>query len=60
MCPWASKATLDGAPVELDAWVLKKDGCVYDLVYAAPPSRFAAGAPAFARFVAGFRAPAAG
>jgi hypothetical protein len=47
-------AKLDGVPVALDAFVLKKDGCVYDLVYSAPPERYAAGKPAFAGFVAGF------
>ncbi len=53
-------ARLDGVPVEIDAYVLKKDACVYDLVYAAPPERAAAGRPAFQAFVAGFRAPARG
>jgi hypothetical protein len=47
-------AKLDGVPVEIDAWVLKKDGCVYDLVYAAPPETFAAGRGDFERLVGGF------
>jgi hypothetical protein len=49
-----ARATLDGVPVHLDALVLKKDGCIYDLVLAAPPGRAAEGEPDFERFVAGF------
>ena len=47
-------ARLDGVPVELITYVLKKDGCVYDLVYAAPPELFAERARDFERLVAGF------
>ena len=49
------EAKWDGVPMVLDVWVLSKDGCVYDFVYMAPPARFGAGAPAFERFVRGFR-----
>ena len=35
-------AKLDGVPMQYDLYVMKKDGCVYDLVYVAPPDRFAA------------------
>ena len=37
-------AKLDGVPMKFDVWVLKKDGCVYDLDYmaAARPLRRAA------------------
>jgi hypothetical protein len=35
---------------------MKKDGCVYDLVYIAPPEQFGAGIGAFSRFVDGFSA----
>jgi hypothetical protein len=35
---------------------MKKDGCVYDLVYVAPPARFTAGAADFERFALGLRA----
>ena len=45
---------LDGVPVSLAIYVLKKDGCVYDLVWVAPPERFQAGIAGFDAFVAGF------
>ncbi|HWE26459.1 MAG TPA: hypothetical protein VHB97_00575 [Polyangia bacterium] len=48
------RAKLDGVALALDVFVLKKDGCIYDLVYLSPPESVARGAPAFARFVAGF------
>jgi hypothetical protein len=47
-------AKLDGVPMKFEVWVLKKDGCVYDLAYLAPPASFARGAPDFERFVASF------
>jgi hypothetical protein len=47
-------ARLDGVPVRLTTYVLKKDGCVYDLVYAAPPDRFGGRSADFERFVAQF------
>jgi len=47
-------AKLDGVPVTLSIYVMKKDGCVYDLVYVAKPSRFAEGVEAFEAFVSGF------
>jgi len=46
--------TLDGVPVALDLVVLKKDGCVYDLLLVAGPAQVAAREPEFERFVAGF------
>jgi hypothetical protein len=49
-------AKLDGVPVAFDIWVMKKDGCVYDLVYVAPPDRLEAGVADFERFVRGFHA----
>jgi hypothetical protein len=30
-------AKLDGVPMELEIYVLRRDGCVFDLSYAAPP-----------------------
>lgn len=33
-------AALDGVPVDLEMTLLKKDGCVYDLIYTAPKGRF--------------------
>jgi hypothetical protein len=47
-------AKLDGVPNQFDVWILKKDGCVYDLYYIAPPARFEAGVGAFRSFVQGF------
>jgi hypothetical protein len=48
------RAKLDGVPLAIEAYVLKKDGCIYDLVYLSPPDSAALGAPDFHRFVAGF------
>jgi hypothetical protein len=47
-------ADLDGVPMRYDVWVMKKDGCVYDILYFAPPAQFERGRAAFARFVEGF------
>lgn len=47
-------ADLDGVPLRYDVWVLKKDGCVYDLLYFAPTDGFDAGLPAFTDLVRGF------
>jgi hypothetical protein len=47
-------AKLDGVPMKFDVWVLKKDGCVYDLAFMATPPRFARGDAEFERFVASF------
>jgi hypothetical protein len=56
------RAKLDGVPMQYDLFVLKKDGCVYDLVYVAPPARSAEGEPDFERFARGLHAenPSAG
>ncbi len=55
------KATLDGVPMAYDIFVLKKDGCVFDLVHVAPPAAAAAGQAEFERFVQGFHTvPSAG
>lgn len=47
-------AKLDGVAHKFDVWVLKKDECVYDLYYFAPPDRFDAGQPRFDEFARGF------
>ena len=47
-------AKLDGVAKRFDVWVLKKDGCVYDMIYLADPARFDAGVPEFRKFVGGF------
>jgi hypothetical protein len=53
------RAKLDGVPMQYDIYVMKKDGCVFDLVYVAPPDRFAAGAADFERFAHGVHSPPA-
>jgi hypothetical protein len=47
------RAKLDGVPMQYDIFVMKKDGCVYDLVYVAPPADFTSGAAEFDRFARG-------
>jgi hypothetical protein len=47
-------AKLDGVPMSLSIYVLKKDGCVYDLVWVASPERFDAGVERFEAFASGF------
>ncbi len=47
-------AKLDGVPMGYDLFVLRKDGCIYDFVYVAPPARVAEGVPGFEHFVQGF------
>jgi len=49
-------AKLDGVPQKFNVWVLKKDGCVYDLQLIAPPEHYAVAAPPFEQFVRGFSA----
>lgn len=51
-------AALDGVPVMLEIYVVKKDGCLFDLTYTALPYAFEQGLPAFARVVEGFAFPA--
>jgi hypothetical protein len=53
-------AKLDGVPMRYDIFVLKKDGCVYDLVYVAPPARFTDGTGEFERFAGGLHASSGG
>lgn len=58
------EARLDGVAMQYDIFVLKKDGCVFDLVYVTPPRTLSgggAGASEFERFVQGFHTvPSAG
>ena len=49
-------AKLDGVRKAFATYVLKKDGCVYDLLYISRPETFSAGLPQFEAFVSGFRA----
>lgn len=60
--PWSRREALesivtgklDGVPRKRALFVLKKDGCVYDIVYDAPPLSFDAGLPAYRRVRDGF------
>ncbi len=47
-------ARLDGVTRTLELYVMKKDGCVYDLGFAAPPDRFESGRADFTAFAQGF------
>lgn len=49
-------AELDGVPRVFDVYVLKKDGCVYDLWLVTPPAAYERVADEFVAFVTGFRA----
>jgi hypothetical protein len=49
-----ARASADGAPTRIEAYVLKDQGCVYDFAYAAPPASFEAWRPDFHRFVQSF------
>jgi len=53
-------AELDGVPRRNELWVVKKNGCLFDLRYSAAPEHFEAGRAAFAEVVAGLRFPVAG
>lgn len=49
-------ASIDGVARELELLVLKRDGCVYDMSYIAPPSSFQASLPVFRSLVESFEA----
>jgi hypothetical protein len=49
------QAKLDGVLMAYDIFVLKKNGCVYDLVYVATPDDLRGGAPVFEQLARGFR-----
>lgn len=51
------KGRLDGAPVEVEAYVVKGERCVYDLIYVAPPGEFAGGRAVFETFLSSFDGP---
>jgi hypothetical protein len=51
---------LDGVPLVYDLYVLKKDGCVYDLALVAAPTSYNTVADRFVTVVAGFRALGSG
>lgn len=45
---------LDGVPLTLEVFLVKKDGCVYDLTYIAARDQYEAGRPALLQLVRGF------
>ena len=47
-------AKLDGVPKQFDVWVLKKDGCVYDMYLIVDPQEFNDSVGPFRQFVQGF------
>jgi hypothetical protein len=47
-------AKLDGVPLSFNAYVLKKNGCVYDFVDISAPAKVTANRAAFETFVGGF------
>jgi hypothetical protein len=49
------QAKLDGVLMAFDIFVLKKNGCVYDLVYVGTPDDARGGALEFERLARGFR-----
>lgn len=53
-------AKLDGAPIQMELVVLKKNGCLFDLSYISVPRSFDAGLADFDRVVEGFRFPLEG
>lgn len=48
--------SLDGVSIRMDVVVLKKDFCLYDFVYFAPPKSFSGGVKDFEGFFHGFKA----
>lgn len=51
------RAELDGIVRRNEFWVVKKNGCLFDLRYSAAPDGFSQGQPAFAEVVRGFAFP---
>ncbi len=48
------RARLDGVPRTIELYVMKKDGCVYDLGLAVAPDRYDAARASFDAFARGF------
>ena len=51
-----ASAKLDGVPRKFLVWVMKKDRCVYDLIYFAAPEHFDQGSARFDTWAQGFNA----
>jgi hypothetical protein len=54
------KAKLDGVLMAYDIYVMKKDGCVYDLVYVGDPASMQGGTAIFEKFALSFHTLAPG
>ncbi len=50
-----ARARLDTREVQMNSYVVQRDGCVYDMVYFASPQDYPRGEPGFERMIAGFR-----
>jgi hypothetical protein len=50
-----ARARLDGREVQLHSYVVRRDSCIYDMVYFASPQDYSPGEPSFERMMAGFR-----
>jgi hypothetical protein len=50
-----ARARLDAREVQIYSYVVRRDGCVYDMVYFARPQDFSRGEPSFEQMMAGFR-----
>ncbi|WP_338872096.1 hypothetical protein [Myxococcus stipitatus] len=53
-------AKMDGVPVELELVVLKKDNCVFDFTYVAPPGMAQERMPDFDALLSGFKSERVG
>jgi len=50
-----ARARLEGRELQLHSYVVRRDGCIYDMVYVASPQDYASGEPGFGRMMGGFR-----
>jgi hypothetical protein len=50
-----ARARIDGREVQVQSYVVQRNGCVYDMVYFATPQDYARGEPSFERMIAGLR-----
>lgn len=49
------EGAMDGVPMRMEVVAMKKDFCLYDFIYFAPPSSFGAGLKDFETYLYGFR-----
>jgi hypothetical protein len=50
-----ARARLDTREVQVKSYIVRRDGCIYDMVYFASPQDYSRGEPSFEHMVAGFR-----